>query len=208
MRQGIFITLEGGDGSGKSSFARYLKEELENLGIEYIITREPGGTRIGEQIREILLTPEHHEMAFRTEALLYAASRAQHVAECIEPALEAGKIVICERFVLSSIAYQGYGRALGSEAVKAINDFAVHGRYPDITLFFAVSPALTLHRKAQDPDRLEEAGTEFHRKVYEGYLEAVLHYPGKVYTIDASRTEKEVFEDGWLVLQNYLSGRG
>lgn len=206
MKRGLFITVEGPDGSGKSTFAKYLEEQLKNVGIQYLMTREPGGTRIGESVREILLNPEHLEMSARAEALLYAASRAQHMDELIRPAIERGVTVICERFILSSLAYQGYGRELGHDAVARINDFAVGGLSPDITLFFSIDPEITLQRKALDPDRLEDAGEAFHRRVYEGYLQAVPHYRGTVHVIDATQSESDVCREGWQVIQGYLKG--
>lgn len=204
--KGIFITLEGADGSGKSSFAKGIAKELAELGILYTITREPGGTEIGEQIRDILLDNDHEEMGFRAEALLYAASRAQHVKEVIRPALEAGHVILCERYILSSIAYQGYGRRLGEEKILQINDFATDGLMPDLTLFFSVDPRRTLARKAGAPDRLEEEGAGFHGRVYEGYMQAVQRYPGKVVIIDATKPEEEVFRAGREALLRHLRG--
>ena len=204
--KGIFITLEGADGSGKSSFAKVIEKELAELGILYTMTREPGGTEIGEQIRDILLDNDHEEMGFRAEALLYAASRAQHVKEVIRPALEAGHVVLCERYILSSIAYQGYGRRLGEEKILQINDFATDGLMPDLTLFFSVDPRHTLARKAGAPDRLEEEGAGFHGRVYEGYMQAVQRYPGKVVIIDATKPEEEVFRVGRETLLRHLRG--
>lgn len=204
--KGIFITLEGADGSGKSSFAARIEKELTNLGIQYIMTREPGGTIIGEQIRGILLDNDHDEMSARAEALLYAASRAQHVDEVIRPALAQGKLVLCERYILSSIAYQGYGRLLGEDPVADINRFATGGLMPDATLFFSIDPRLTLARKALAPDRLEEEGAAFHHRVYEGYVQAVHSYPGKVITIDATQTEDEVFRIGYEALLRQIRG--
>lgn len=204
--RGKFITLEGADGSGKSTFVRLLEKRLLNLGIKVLVTREPGGTRIGEQIRSLLLDPDHEEMSAYTEALLYAASRAQHVAEVIEPALASGIHVVCERYVLSSVAYQGYGRELGEDPVREINDFAVQGLFPELTLFFSIDPKITLLRKAADPDRLEEAGLGFHRRVYAGYSEAIKRYPSRVVEIDATMSVEEVFECGWNEIDRFLKG--
>ena len=144
---GIFITLEGPDGSGKSTIVKLISNYLEEKKIDFIFTREPGGTPIGEDIRDIILDNENINMSPRTEALLYAASRSQHISEKIKPALEEGKVVICERFVLSSLAYQGVARKLGIEDVKSINDFAIEGVSPDLTLFFDVDPIYALNRK-------------------------------------------------------------
>ena len=204
--RGNFITLEGADGSGKSSFCRRMEKELADLGIQYVTTREPGGTVISERIRSILLDRAHAEMSPRAEALLYAASRAQHVEEVIRPALEAGQLVLCERYVLSSVAYQGYGRELGEEPVTMINTFGTDGLVPDLTLFFSVDPKQTLVRKAAAADRLEEEGAAFHGRVYEGYVRAADSYPGRVITIDATRSEEDVFQAGKEVLLSHIRG--
>ena len=167
---GQFITLEGPDGSGKSTIIKLLGEYLEEKGIDFIMTREPGGTPIGEEIRDIILDNKNTNMGPETEALLYAASRGQHVHEKIIPALEKDKLVLCDRFVLSSLAYQGVGRQLGIKEVKMINDFALKGIYPDLILFFHIDPEITLRRKTKKlgGDRLEKEGNEF-PKEYKGY---------------------------------------
>lgn len=197
MRKGYFLTLEGPDGSGKSTVAERLLKELNGLGYEVVLTREPGGTEIGEDIREILLSNRNSEMCSRTEALLYAASRAQHVSEKIRPAIEAGKIVISDRFVYSSLAYQGIARGLGVDEVMGINEFAMDKMYPDRVIFFDISPEITLKRKTigRELDRLEMEGLNFHNLVYNGYKEAIAKYPHNVIEIDADKTEDEVFKN-------------
>lgn len=197
MRKGYFLTLEGPDGSGKSTVAERLLKELNGLGYEVVLTREPGGTEIGEDIREILLSNRNSEMCSRTEALLYAASRAQHVSEKIRPAIEAGKIVISDRFVYSSLAYQGIARGLGVDEVMGINEFAMDKMYPDRVIFFDISPEITLKRKTigRELDRLEMEGLNFHNLVYNGYKEAIAKYPHNVIEIDADKTEGEVFKN-------------
>lgn len=197
MRKGYFLTLEGPDGSGKSTVAERLLKELNGLGYEVVLTREPGGTEIGEDIREILLSNRNSEMCSRTEALLYAASRAQHVSEKIRPAIEAGKIVISDRFVYSSLAYQGIARGLGVNEVMGINEFAMDKMYPDRVIFFDISPEITLKRKTigRELDRLEMEGLNFHNLVYNGYKEAIAKYPHNVIEIDADKTEDEVFKN-------------
>lgn len=197
MRKGYFLTLEGPDGSGKSTVAERLLKELNGLGYEVVLTREPGGTEIGEDIREILLSNRNSEMYSRTEALLYAASRAQHVSEKIRPAIEAGKIVISDRFVYSSLAYQGIARGLGVNEVMGINEFAMDKMYPDRVIFFDISPEITLKRKTigRELDRLEMEGLNFHNLVYNGYKEAIAKYPHNVIEIDADKTEDEVFKN-------------
>lgn len=193
---GIFITLEGPDGSGKSTIVNLLSDYFSSSNIDYIFTREPGGTKIGEDIRNIILDNENTKMSARTEALLYAASRSQHIHEKIIPALQAGKVVLCERFVLSSLVYQGIGRGLGVEDVKAINNFGTKGLKPDLTLFFDIDPIVSLNRKmlGENVDRLEMEGMEFHREVYNGYLELINKYPENIVIIDASKSEEEVFK--------------
>lgn len=194
--KGIFITLEGPDGSGKSTIMRLIKDYLNRKNIDFIATREPGGTIIGEKIRNIILDKSNRNMAAETEALLYAASRGQHVREKIVPALNEGKIVLCERFLLSSLAYQGIGRGLGVEKVKMINDFAIGGLMPDLTLFFHVNPINTLKRKTRKGgDRLEQEGDRFHKRVYEGYIKLLDMYPENIKIIDANNSIEEVFNE-------------
>jgi len=203
---GIFITLEGPDGSGKSTIVKLLSKYLEEKKIDFIFTREPGGTPIGEDIRDIILNNKNIHMSPRTEALLYAASRSQHISEKIKPALEEGKAVICERFVLSSLAYQGVARGLGIEDVKSINDFAIEGVNPDLTLFFDVDPIYALNRKTnkKEGDRLEKEGLNFHKEVYDGYKELISMYPENIKVIDASKSVKETFEQVRKEIENIL----
>jgi dTMP kinase len=189
MSKGRFITLEGPDGSGKSTQIRLLGEYLTEKGLDVVYTREPGGTRIGEKIRDITLDPENGEMDPLTEAMLYASSRAQHVAEIIRPALEAGRTVLCDRYVDSSIAYQGYGRGLG-EIVACVNDLAVGGLGPDLTLFIDIPPASCFERFGQgggDRDRMESEDIAYHEAVYEGYLRLAADHPHRVRRVDGSR---------------------
>lgn len=191
MEKGLFITIEGSDGSGKSTQIALLKEYLEGKGFVVLTTREPGGTNIGEKIREIILDKNNIEMDSMTEALLYAASRAQHVAEKIVPALERGEIVICDRFIDSSIAYQGYGRNLG-DCVRIINEYAVRGCMPDITFLMKMDPGVGKSRiKEEDADRLEREKLEFHQKVYAGYEEIEKIYD-RIVGIDATGTIEEI----------------
>lgn len=195
MKQGIFISIEGPDGSGKSTQISFIKEYLENKNFEVILTREPGGTLIGEKIRSIILDVNHKQMSNMTEALLYAASRAQHVEEVIKPALEQGKVVICDRFVDSSIAYQGYGRKLG-ESVEIINSYAIAGCMPVLTLLLKLDPQIGTSRINDCvKDRLEQEKLQFHQDVYEGYLEIERRYKGRVVGIDASRNIEDIRKD-------------
>lgn len=195
MTRGFFITFEGGDGSGKSTQISLLCDWLMQAGYDVILTREPGGTKISEKIRELILDPDNNEMADMTEALLYAAARAQLVSELIKPALEAGKVVICDRFVDSSIAYQAYGRGLG-DAVGVINTYAVDGCMPDLTILLRLDPEKGSRRIAdREHDRIEQAPDAFHRKVYEGYLELERNYPERLFGVDASGTIDDIAEE-------------
>lgn len=196
MKKGFFITLEGPDGSGKSTVAKLLQEHFAKNG-ECVLTREPGGTPIGEKIREMLLDNNNKEMSDETEALLYAASRAQHANEKINPLLEKGNIVISDRYLFSSLAYQGHARGLGIEKVMEINQFAINNVYPDITLFFDISPETALQRifKHREGDRIENEGNNFHNITYNGYQEAIKKYNKNVVVIDANGTVEETLDN-------------
>ena len=193
MSRGLFISFEGTDGSGKTTQYRLFAEYLVSLGYEVVTTREPGGTPISEKIRGIILDPENTEMDDMTEALLFAAGRAQHVAQLIRPSVEAGKIVLCDRFMDSSIAYQGYARGLG-DCVRIINEYAVAGMQPDLTFLLDLPPQAGRARnvKAGKVDRLEKQAMEFHRKVYEGYKKLAEIYPDRFIVIDADGSIEEV----------------
>lgn len=194
--RGKFITLEGPDGCGKTTIMKKIKEYFQEESIDFLHVREPGGTDIGEKIREIILDNKNTEMVGETESLLYASSRSQLVNEKVIPSLQEGINVLSERFVLSSLAYQGIGRGLGVDKVKSINDFATSGLSPDLTLFFHIDPALSLERKTEKGgDRLEEEGSKFHKKVYDGYMELIELYPEGIVVVDASKTIDEVFEE-------------
>lgn len=203
---GLFIALEGPDGSGKSTITKLLEDYFKSKKIDYIITREPGGTLIGEDIRDLVLDTKNTAMSAETEALLYAASRGQHIHEKIAPAIKEGKIVLCERFVLSSLAYQGVGRGLGIEKVKAINDFAIKDVYPDLILFFHIDPEVTLKRKTtkHNADRLEKEGNDFHNRVYNGYMELIKKYPKNIKIIDATKPIQEVLNQSIKEIEKLL----
>ena len=206
--RGLFITLEGPDGSGKSTMAGLIGEYLKEQGVDHVITREPGGTAIGEKIRGIIIDRENINMGPETEALLFAASRAQHVHEKILPSVEEGKVVVCDRFLLSSLAYQGVGRGLGIQEVKAINEFGLRGMAPDLILFFHVDPEVTLLRKTKEGgDRLEEEGGAFHREVYEGYMTLLEMYPDNVVIIDAEKSVEEVYAQTIAALAEVLKSK-
>lgn len=190
--KGVFISIEGPDGSGKSTQIKLLCQYLKELGYDVVLTREPGGTPIGEKIRAIILDTDHEEMADRAEALLYAASRAQHVDQVIKPALVAGRVVVCDRFIDSSIVYQGYGRGLG-DSVRTINEYAVDGCMPDRTFLLLLDPKTGKERIAEkDQDRLELLDISFHEKVYKGYLELLALYPNRIVPIDGEGSVEEI----------------
>lgn len=207
--RGKFITIEGTDGSGKSTQIELLMDYLRKKGADVIFTREPGGTQISEKIRAIILDVNNSEMTGITEALLYAAARSQHVEEKIIPALEAGKIIICDRFVDSSIAYQGAARGLGAEKIMGINEAALHGIMPDMTLFFDLSPEKGILRKKNERalDRLEKEKMDFHEKVYEGYKNLCKKYPERIKPIDADRSIDEVHSEVIEVIDGLLKGK-
>ena len=206
---GYFISLEGPDGSGKTTISKMIYEYFKSKGVDIYLTREPGGSEIGEKIRDIILDVNHNELSDETEALLYAASRAQHVNQLIRPKLDDNKVVISDRYLMSSLAYQGVGRGLGIEEVKAINYFGTGGLEPDLILFFNIDPLETLRRKlGHEPDRLELEGIKFHERVYEGYLKAKELYKEKVVIIDASHTIEEVRDEAISVIEKNLKEEG
>jgi dTMP kinase len=194
--EGLFITIEGMDGSGKTTQINLLKEFFEKQGKHVLVTREPGGTRISEAIREIILNIDYQEMDFITEALLYAASRAQHVAEYILPAIEKGDIVICDRFVDSSIVYQGMARGLGQEMVATINRFATRGLEPDVTFFLDLEHRQGMERKKnqQELDRLESEKEHFHQKVRDGYKQLAKDNQKRMIDVDAGQSIEDVHQ--------------
>ena len=206
----MFITFEGPDGSGKSTIIKKVYEKLINDGFDIVLTREPGGTPIAEKIRDIILDNSNFALDARTEALLYAASRRQHLVEKIRPALKEGKIVLCDRFLDSSLAYQGGGRNLGVQNVLNINLFATENTYPDLTLFFDIDPELGLKRVSQDKkrvaDRLDNENENFHEKVYSTFKEIVNTNSQRIITIDASKSIEEVTECAYKTIKEKLNG--
>ncbi|TWT28598.1 dTMP kinase [Planomicrobium sp. CPCC 101110] len=186
---GYLITLEGGEGAGKTSILKRLVPFLEQLGHPVVSTREPGGIEISEQIRKVILDQNNMKMDARTEALLYAAARRQHLVEKVIPALEAGKVVLCDRYIDSSLAYQGHARGLGIPEILSINKFAIDKYMPDLTLYFDIQPEVGLSRIESDGNRevnrLDVESIKFHKAVWEGYQMLVQQYPERIQVIDA-----------------------
>ncbi len=197
----MFITFEGPEGSGKTTISNIIEKRLEDIGYQVVHTREPGGTPIAEQIRNIILDKANTMLDARAEALLYAASRRQHLVEKVWPALKEGKIVICDRYIDSSLAYQGGARNLGVENVLNINMFATEGTFPDMTLLFDITPEEGLKRIAananREVNRLDLEKIEFHKSVRNTFLELAKQYKNRYVIIDASKPLDEVVENTW-----------
>ena len=200
-----FITFEGGEGCGKSTILKAIKERLESEGVSVVLTREPGGTPIAEQIRNVILDKANTAMDGRTEALLYAASRRQHLVEKIWPALQEGKTVLCDRYLDSSLAYQGGARGLGIDEVLSINLFATEGTYPDLTLLFDLEPEQGLARIAanqnREVNRLDLEKLDFHHQVRNNFLALAKRYPDRYVIIDASQPLADVIEDAYKAIK-------
>ena len=199
MSKGFLISLEGPEGAGKTSVLEALIPVLEDRGVEVLTTREPGGVLIGEKIREVILDPSHTEMDPKTELLLYIASRRQHLVEKVLPALAAGKLVIMDRFIDSSVAYQGFGRGLDIDAIDWLNQFATDGLKPDLTLYFDIEVEEGLARIAansnREVNRLDMEGLDLHRKVRQGYLTLIEREGNRIEKIDASLPLDQVIEN-------------
>lgn len=193
-RRGYLVVFEGGEGAGKTTQIQAFARWLESRGAEAVITREPGGTAIGAKIRDVLLDPSSAGMDERTEALLYAADRAQHVAEVIRPALEAGKVVVSDRYVDSSLVYQGLARGLGIDQIYRISEWATQGMLPDIVIYMKIDPKVALRRVDRTLDRIELEEGDFHQRVEDGYVELATRFPGRFRILDASGTPEEVHE--------------
>jgi dTMP kinase len=202
--KGLLITFEGLDGCGKSTQMELLAAGLRERGYVVLVTREPGGTVLGEAIRDVLLDPRYHGMSARAEALLYAAARAHLVRQVIRPVLEDGQVVLCDRYLDSSLAYQGYGRGLGIEDIITLNVWATECLFPDLTLFLDLDDALCSERLTAVPDRLEAEDEDFHRRVAEGYRELLTLHPHRIRRVDARGTEAEVQERVRAVIEEEL----
>jgi dTMP kinase len=194
--RGLFITFEGIDGCGKSTQRELLAEQLRQRGLEVVVTREPGGTDIGEDIRRVLISDASVHIAPTTELLLYVAARAQHVAELIRPSLEAGRVVISDRYTDSTVAFQGYGRGLDLEMVASMNRFATGGLVPDLTIVFDLDPAVARTRLSSRPvggllGAFDEQHADFHERMRTGYLKMAMREPGRIRVVDASGSAEE-----------------
>ena len=208
MVNGTLISFEGPEGAGKSSILEAILPLLEEKGIPYITTREPGGVDIAEKIRQVILDPDHTSMDAKTELLLYIASRRQHLVERVLPALAAGKVVLMDRFIDSSVAYQGYGRGLSVEDIEWLNQFATDGLKPDLTLYFDLDVEECLARIARNQERevnrIDLEGLGLHHKVRQGYLSLAEKEPERIVKIDASQSFEAVLADVLTILEKRL----
>ena len=206
MQKGIFITFEGPDGCGKTTVCKKICEQLMAEGYDVVHTREPGGVAIAEEIRDVILNPKNTAMDARTEALLYAASRRQHLIEKVIPAINEGKIVVCERFVDSSLAYQGYGRQIGFEQVLAINEFAIDGLFPDLTIYLDIEEEAGLARIKDRTfkDRLDVESLAFHHRVNEGYQKVLESFKDRITVVDAAMPLEEVVARSYQLVKEKI----
>lgn len=209
--QGKLITIEGVDGAGKTTVIKNVLKRLSNHSeLEFVYTREPGGNQIAEQIRKVILNQENSNMDAVTETLLYAAARRQHLIEDIKPMLEQGKVVICDRFVDSSIAYQGVGRGVGYDKVKQINDLITDEIKPDLTLYFEIEPEIGLKRisdhRIDEVNRLDKEEVNFYKKVAQGYHQLIKNAPERFEIINADQSISDTEDDVIVVLLSYLLG--
>lgn len=208
MKRGLFIVFEGGEGAGKSTQTQLLTARLRQDGHQVVVTREPGGTRIGEQIRAITHDPENVDLDPVAEAYLMAASRAQHVRETIEPALVGEKIVVCDRFVDSSVAYQGFGRNLGEDSITKLNDLAINGAKPDIVILLNIPSDVghaRIDKEGKRKDRLDMQQMDFYDRVQTGYLALAKTNPNRYVVVDATKSIEEVASAIWNEIKRRLN---
>jgi dTMP kinase len=207
MNKGLFITFEGGEGSGKSTVIQQIKQQLVAKQLDVFVTREPGGSGIGEEIRQTLLKHENTNMDPLTESYLFAAARRQHLMEFIVPKLEADVVVLCDRYVDSSVVYQGYARGIGVEKVAAINKVVIEDYVPQLTFFIDVSPEIALARiqTGRDQNRLDVESNQFHQKVYEGYMLLAAQTP-RIKRIEGDQPVEQVVADIMKYINEYLHG--
>lgn len=192
-KKGLFITFEGADGCGKTTQLNLLKEYLEKNGYDVLVTREPGGKGLGEKFREILLNYDG-VVSERCESFLFLADRAQNIDTIVKPAIDAGKIVLCDRHIDSSVAYQGYGRGLDIEKIKQLNTLATGGLLPDLTLVFDIDIETSMKRVGKEKDRMESAGNEFFNRVRNGYLELAKQEPKRIKVVNSTASIEEIHE--------------
>ena len=204
---GLFITFEGGEGAGKSTVAKMIVQQLRQEGYQVELTREPGGVDIAEQIRDVIVNKDNTAMDAKTEALLYAASRRQHLVERVLPVLNRNGIVICDRFIDSSLVYQGIARHIGIDKVYQMNLFATEDVMPELTIFFDVDPEIGLervHTNNRETNRLDLESIQFHRDVYEGYKTIADMFPDRIKTIDAAQDIEDVYNQAIALIRMYL----
>ncbi|WP_214756930.1 dTMP kinase [Exiguobacterium sp. s157] len=208
--KGMFITVEGPDGSGKTTQLQLLVRSLTEKGYEVVVTREPGGTKVGNSIREVLLSPEHDEMTPRVEMMLYAASRAQNIDQVIRPALKRGAIVVCDRFVDASIAYQGYGLQYDLNQILSLNEWATAGIKPDLTFLFDLTPDQASRRMKDrgQLDRIESRDESFHQRVYDGFKKILEQHPDRMVRIDANASIEMIQDEVLDITLERLNERG
>ncbi len=203
MKKGLFITFEGADGCGKTTQLNLLKDYLISKGFDVVITREPGGKGLGEKVREILLNYDG-VVSDRCESFLFLADRAQNIDIIVNPAVEQGKIVLCDRHTDSTVAYQGYGRGLDITEINMLNNLATHNKKPDLTLVFDVDIETSMQRVGQNKDRMESAGKEFFNRVRNGYLELAKQEPQRIKVINSTKSIEEVFENVKEIINSYI----
>ena len=199
--RGLFITVEGVDGAGKTTQCRLLEDKLTHRGYEVCFTQEPGGTEVGKQLKSVLLNPDNNEITDISEVFLYEADRHIHTKHFIEPALKEGKIVLCDRYADSTIAYQGYGKGMNVEWIIAQNNIATDGLTPDLTILLDIDPIISIQRKLLPKDRMEANTIEFHKRVREGFIALAESYPDRLKVIEGNRRVGEVEKDIWLTIQ-------
>ena len=203
MTHGLFITFEGPDGCGKTTQMKLLAEYLEKRGKEVVLTREPGGKGLGEKVREILLNYDG-EVSDRCESFLFLADRAQNIDIIVNPAVRTGKIVLCDRHIDSTVAYQGYGRGLDIERINLLNNLATNGQKPDLTFVFDIDVDTSMQRVGKEKDRMENAGTDFHNRVRAGYLELAKQEPERIKVIDATKSIEEIHKEVVNILDRFF----
>ena len=203
MKKGLFITFEGADGCGKTTQMKLLAEYLEQKGIDVVLTREPGGKGLGEKVREILLNYEG-PVSDRCESFLFLADRAQNIDIIVKPAVEEGKIVLCDRHIDSTVAYQGYGRGLDIKRINMLNDIATNGQKPELTFVFDIDVETSMQRIGKEKDRMESAGIDFHNRVRQGYLELAKQEPQRIKVLDATKSINEIRQEVISLISNFF----